>query len=365
MQRGPGRKALCPQPAPGHIHEETVISAIRKTLTATAFATAVLTGAVACGTAENLPAGQKLDQAFDKLGKERSASFELDLDADATTLKALDKGAKPGDEMPDQVARLLADAKISLSVQSKKPLDESGEKDITGLTMKVSSADADLIEYRIVGDYAYLHANASALAAQTGSPLPAADDLPESATAFKQLLNGGWIKVATKDLKSGASGFPTTQPTPDASTQSKLSKALRGVITREVELKDTGEKGGADHITATASVRTLLSEILKEIRPFTQDLPPGATLPSDTDLKKIPDQKVTADFALKNGKLSEVSLDLAKLAENAKVTKLALVLRVTKAAPTNAPTGAVEVRMDELVRGLAGAPAPESQTPTP
>ncbi|MEV5282681.1 hypothetical protein ACFYMW_35975 [Streptomyces sp. NPDC006692] len=347
----------------GPSHEEIVISAIRKTLTATAVVTAVLTGAVACGTAENLSAGQKLDRAFDKLGKEHSASFELDLDADATTLKALDKGAAPGDEMPDQVAKLLADARISLSVQSKKPLDESGEKDITGMTVKVSSTDADLIEYRIVGDYAYLHANASALAAQTGSPLPAAEDLPESATAFKHLLNGKWIKVPAKDLKSGVTGPQTPQTTPDADTQNKLSKALRGVITRQVELKNEGEKDGADHITATASVRTLLSELLKEVRPFTKDLPPGATLPSDNDLKKVPDQKVTADFALKNGKLSEVSLDLAKLTQNAKVTKLALVLRVAKAEPTTAPAGAVEVPMAELVQGFTGAPAPDGQSP--
>ncbi|MGW2657189.1 hypothetical protein ACWC1D_26470 [Streptomyces sp. NPDC001478] len=347
----------------GPSHEETVISAIRKTLTATAVATAVLTGAVACGTAENLSAGQKLDQAFDKLGKERSASFELDLDTDATTLKALDKGAAPGDEMPDQVAEFLSDARISLSVQSKKPLDESGEKDITGMTVKVSSTDADLIEYRIVGDYAYLRADASALAAQTGSPLPAAEDLPESATAFKYLLNGKWIKVPAKGLMSGVTGSQTPQTTPTADTQSKLSEALRGVITRQVELKNAGEKDGADHVTATASVRTLLSELLKEVRPFTKDLPTGATLPSDNELKKVPDQKVTADFALKNGKLSEVSLDLAKLTQNAKVTKLALVLRVAKAEPTTAPAGAVEVPMDDLMQGFTGVPTSDGQTP--
>ncbi|MFC9492649.1 hypothetical protein ACFTZM_42205, partial [Streptomyces hydrogenans] len=63
------------------------MSAIRKTLTATAVVGAVLAGSAACGTVEQLSAGKKLDQAFEKLGKETSLSFELDLDVDAQTLK--------------------------------------------------------------------------------------------------------------------------------------------------------------------------------------------------------------------------------------------------------------------------------------
>lgn len=95
---------------------ETAITAIRKTL---AVAAVVLAGTVACGTAENLTAAQKLDKAVDKLGQQTSLSFELGLDSDAATLKALDSGAAPGEEMPDQVAELLAGARVSVSVQSK------------------------------------------------------------------------------------------------------------------------------------------------------------------------------------------------------------------------------------------------------
>ncbi|KKD02056.1 hypothetical protein TN53_42655, partial [Streptomyces sp. WM6386] len=119
-----------------------IINAIRKTLTATAVVGAVLAGSAACGTAEQLSAGRKLDRAFEKLGKEKTLSFEVDLDTDVASLKALDAASDPapGEEIPDKAAEVLSGAKITVTVQSKKPLEESGEKDLVGTTMRVSTS---------------------------------------------------------------------------------------------------------------------------------------------------------------------------------------------------------------------------------
>ncbi|MFF7852772.1 hypothetical protein [Streptomyces sp. NPDC007904] len=351
----------------GRAHEEFIISAIRKTLTATAVATAVLAGSAACGTVENLSAGQKLDQAFEKLGKERSLSFELDLDADAATLKALDADAEPGEEIPDEVAELLSDARISVSVRSRKPLEKSGEKDFSAMAMKVSGPDGDLFEYRVVGDFTYVRSDVDALGRLSGTPMPSADELPDSAGAFKKLLAGEWIKMSTKEVEETGGGMaglspsggdePSTEPTLDATTQKKLTKALRQVIAREVDFETSGGSDGTEHIKATAPFRTLLTELLDELGPLAKELPAGAELPTAKDLADAPDEKVTADFTLKNGALSEVSVDLAELAENAKVKKFALVLRVGKGETAEAPAGATEVDMEELMEGfLGGAP---------
>ncbi|MYV54247.1 hypothetical protein GT042_17405 [Streptomyces sp. SID3212] len=335
------------------------ISAIRKTLTATAVVTAVLAGSAACGTVENLSAGQKLDRAFDKLGAERSLSFELDLDADAKTLQALDADAAPGEELPDKVAELLSGATISLSVQSKKPLADSGEKDFTTMGMKVSSTEGDLLEYRVVGDYTYFRADVATLASAMGTPAPPADELPAEAGAFKKILEGEWVKVATKDLQQDAlaQGEPSPAPTLDAKTQNKIVKALRGVISREVEFKTADEKDGTEHVTATAPFRTLITGLFDGIRPLAKELPAGLEFPTDKDFKDAPNVKVAADFALKNGALTEVSVDVAKLAENAKVKKLALVLRMSKGEKTTVPAGATEVKLDELLESVLGAGA--------
>lgn len=321
----------------------------------------VLAGSAACGTVENLSAGQKLDKAFDKLGEQRSLSFELDLDTDAATLKALDDDAQPGEEMPDEMAELLSDARISVSVQSKKPLEKSGEKDFTGMALKFSGPDGDLFEYRLVGDYTYARVDAEALGRMSGSPMPPADELPDSAGAFKKLLAGEWLKVSTKELEeaggplSGAEGGePSAEPTLDAKTQKKLTGALRKVIAKEVEFKTSGDSDGTEHIKATAPFRTLMTELFDALGPLAKELPPGGELPTAKDFKDAPNEKVTADFTLKNGELTEVSVDLAKLAEKAKVKKFALVLRMGKGERPTAPADATEVRMDEIMEGFFG-----------
>ncbi|MYS42243.1 hypothetical protein GTY23_13560 [Streptomyces sp. SID5998] len=316
---------------------------------------------------ENLTAGQKLDRAVDKLGEQRSLTFELGLDTDAATLKALDAEAKPEDKMPDEAAELLSGARISVSVESKKPLQDSGDKDFSAMALKFSGPKGDLFEYRLIGDDAYIRVNMDSFTQLSGVPMPGADQLPAQAGALKKLFAGDWIKVSAADLRktgeemargedgdgeSAASGKPTASPSLDPKAQKKLMKDLRRVVVKEVEFKSAGGSDGTEHVTATAPFRTLLSELLDEIRPLTRQLPSGGGLPTDDDLKDAPNKKVTADFTLKNGALSDVSVDLAPLTEKAKGKKLALVLHTVKGTRTTAPAGATEVRMDELMEGF-------------
>ncbi|MFJ8079250.1 hypothetical protein ACIQ6Y_01295 [Streptomyces sp. NPDC096205] len=324
----------------------------------------MLAGSAACGTVEQLSAGRKLEQAFEKLGKEKTISFELDLDTDAETLKALDASSdpEPGEEIPDEAADLLSGAKISVTVQSRKPIDESGEKDYVGMAMKVSTEDGDLIEYRIVGDYTYIRSDMDSVGKALGTPVPSAKDLPAEAGGLKKVLEGEWVKLDTKKMEEttaemgGEPGAePEPEPTLDAKTQKKLLEALRKTVAGEVDFKTAGEKNGSEHITATAPFRTLMTEFLGEVRPFAKNLPPGMALPTDKELKDAPNTDVTADFTLKNGELTEVRVDLAKLAENAKVKKLGLVVRMSEGQKPTAPAGATELSIEEVLGGFGAA----------
>jgi len=308
---------------------------------------------------EQLSAGRKLEHAFEQLGKEKTLSFEVDLDTDAASLKALDDSSDPapGEEIPDEAAELLSDAKITVTVQSKKPLEESGEKDLVGTAMKVSTPDGDLIEYRMIGDYTYIRADMDAVGKTMDSPLPDADDLPPEAGALKDVLQGKWVKFNTEEMnKAAAEGEGAgggSAPSLDSKAQKKLVKALRKVIAREVEFKTVGGGDGVEHVIATAPFRTLLTELLGEVRPLAKGLP----LPTAKELKDAPNAKVTADFTLKNGELAQVDLDLAKLAENAKVKKLGLTLRMREGTKPTAPAGATTLDMEELMNGLLGGVA--------
>ncbi|MFF1279573.1 hypothetical protein [Streptomyces sp. NPDC058299] len=319
---------------------------------------------------EQLSAGKKLDRAFDKLGKKHTLSFEFDLDTDAASLKALDAKSHPapGDEMPDDAAKLLSDAKIAVTVESKKPLDESGDKDLVGMAMKISGPDGALAEYRVIGDYAYLRADFKTIGKLTGSPVPGAEDLPPQAGALKNVFAGKWVKFDAKETQKAAAGgrdshgSPAPGPSLDAATQKKLVAAVREVVARDVHLKTAGGGDGTEHITATAPFRTLVSELLGKVRPLlAKDLPQGMELPTAKDLKDAPDTKVTADFTLKNGDLTEVDVDLAKLAETAKVKKLGLRVRLGEGTRPTVPAGATKLDLKALMQGFfAGAPTSDS-----
>ncbi|MER7492864.1 hypothetical protein ABT033_09570 [Streptomyces pharetrae] len=313
---------------------------------------------------EQLSAGKKLDEAFERLGKEKSISFEFGLDTDAQSLRALDASTdpEPGDEIPDEVADLLSGAKITVTVQSKKPLDESGEKDYVGMAMKVGTKDGDLIEYRVIGDYTYIRSDIDSLGKVMGAPVPSAKDLPPGASGLKDVLEGKWVKIDMKEMERTAAEMgaepgakPSPEPTLDARTQQQLLEALRETIAREVDFKSAGEKDGSEHITATAPFRTLITEFFDEIRPLAKKLPPGAEMPTAKDFKDAPNTKVTADFTLVNGELTEVYVDLAKLAEDAKVKKLGLVVRMGEGQAPTAPAGATELDMDEILGGFGAA----------
>ncbi|MEO3977589.1 hypothetical protein [Streptomyces sp. CAU 1734] len=349
----------------GRTYEETVISAIRNTLTATAAVTLVLATAAACGTVENLTAGQKLDRAFDKLGKEHSLFIELDLDTDAASLKALDAGSAPEDKLPAGMAELFTDGRVSFSLHSRKPLTESGEKDITAAAVKITGPQGAQAEYRMVGDTTYYRADLESFGKLMGSPMPSPADLPPGAEALEGALKGEWVKVSMKDLEKFTEQFDEPAgagaPKPeklddvlDAKTQKKIVGALKDTIAREVDFRTEDGKDGAERVTATASLRTLVTAMIGELRPLAAQLPPGVELPTAKDLKQVPDRKAAASFTLRNGELTEVSVDIAKLAKKDGVKKFGLVLRMGEAPKVKAPAGATELNLDELMGGLFG-----------
>ncbi|MGX1909736.1 hypothetical protein ACWIID_12830 [Streptomyces phaeochromogenes] len=324
--------------------------ALRKTLTAAVCTTALLAGVAACGTVENLTAGQKVDRAFEGLGEKKSLAFELGLDAKPSALAKLAGEAEPGEELPPELAELFTGVRVKVSVESRKPLADSGEKDLVGTGVTISGPDGVLAEYRLVGDHTYYRADMKALGEAMGFPLPSADELPESEKELKKVIEGEWVKVDTSELdragkgdKADKSGGPGEI---DTKTQQKILKAVRGVVARQVTFSNEGGSDGVERIVAKASFRELLTGVLDKLRPLADDLPAGAELPTDEDLKDAPDKRIAVNFSLKNGDLTRVSVDLAALADGPKGTRLPLVVKFGEAGDVSAPSGATEIPAD-------------------
>ncbi|AVH61228.1 hypothetical protein C4B68_16415 [Streptomyces dengpaensis] len=334
-----------------------MITAIRKTVTAAGCAAVVLATAAACGTVQNLTAGQKVDHAVDRLGEQKSLSFQLDLDADSDAITELAGDSGSDDALPPEFAKFISGLRVDVSVKSKKALSDSGEKDLIGTSVKIAGADGVLVEYRVVGDFTYYRADMKAVGEAMGFPMPTPEEIPDSEKEFRKVLEGEWVKVDTSELaeatqmsEESAKGSDSADEI-DAKTQQKIIKAVRGVIAHEVTFSAKGSSDGTEHVVAKGNFRDLIRGVFDKLRPLEGDLPPGTDLPSDKDLKEAPNKNVAVDFTLKNGDLTQVKIDLAVLAEDPKAAKLPLVLKFSKAGDVSAPAGATEIPVDKVPSG--------------
>ncbi|WP_428954204.1 hypothetical protein [Streptomyces sp. cg35] len=358
-----GYRGIFPARGP---HGEPVISVIRTTtLTAAGCTALLLATTAACGTVENLTAAQKIDRAADRLGERNSLSLELGLDAAPAALTKL-AGDTDGETLPPEMAKALTRSRISFSVRSKKPLADSGAKDIVGAGLKVTGPDGTLAEYRLIGDHTYYRMDMKAFSGLAGFPAPTADELPElppgeEGEMAKDVIDGKWVKFRTDDLVKGfeESGKAGKKETPkgstadslDAGTQKKIMKAVRSALEHNVTFTDKGSKDGTDHVTAKAPFRALLTDMFDKLRPLADELPEGAELPTEKDLKDAPNKKVAVDFAIKDGALTRVSMDVATLADDAQGVKVPMYVKFGEASDVKAPAGAREVPADSLMLG--------------
>ncbi|MES4904511.1 MULTISPECIES: hypothetical protein [unclassified Streptomyces] len=341
------------------------MTAIRKSLVAVGCTTALVTGVAACGAIENISAGKKLENAADKLGERRSLSMELDLDATPEQLIALSKSDSAAESMTREEAEALAGMKVSVAVQAKKPLAEAKDKDLVATRVKLSGPDGDLAEYRVMGKTAYVRMDMRAFGELTGEPVPSADEMPDSmpgGKALRQILDGGWVKIDTAEMEKareefGAGGGKKASGEPELTpgTSKKITKALKKLFAREVTIKDEGRRDGADHLVATGPVRTLVTGIFDELRPFTDEIPGAEDLPTAKDFKDLPNKKIAVDFAIKNGALAGASADLAPLAEGLKKgEKLPVTLTFKEGGKIAVPSGATELDIPGMAEAATG-----------
>ncbi|MFI8184547.1 hypothetical protein OG539_24635 [Actinacidiphila glaucinigra] len=346
---------------------------MRKGIAAAGCAAFIATTASACGTAENLSAGAKLQQAVDRLGEQKAVTLSVGLDGNEQQIWSALKGS---DGFTRENAELLAGIDVSLSVSAAKPLKDVKEGGAS-LALRISlGRGKDLLEVRgLAGGKTYLRLDLRrfmSLAGDLGTGkskgdmaqiqqfLDAADDLPSSYKSVKDALGGKWVSVDPKAFQefamsmgeNGPAGSPLPDtPELDAGTQKRVTKALRRALESNAKFADAGSKDGADIVKVTVPAGKTADALADALEPLADQLPEGV---SPSDLKDVPDKDVTVDVAVKDGTLSGISLDLDQFDSGDEIHG-ALPLTVgfaPDAAPVAAPAGATPLNPQDVMGAM-------------
>jgi hypothetical protein len=322
--------------------------------------------AAGCGNStgtSSKPPRQELTAGVDNLGDNKEMAATLKLAASAADLQALSKAS--GSPLDPTVAGLLASGDLTVEVKSDSKLsDLQGDTASNADMHLVLNVDnGQLIELYGVNNVLYLRADVRKILQLMdkeklfGELEARVAQLPAFAQAAVQ---GKWVSIngdAAKGLASQLGGGATASATPNAAQQKKLIDDIKAAIDKDVTVTRVGtdsEKG--DHLVITGNSRTLGTDLANALSSAVPGNPAASQLkPSD-----VPDKQVTADAWVKDGQLSEVSVDLvqfadAKDAASLKDKHLPLVMTFkTGGVDISAPSGATPIDLSQLLP-LVGA----------
>jgi hypothetical protein len=353
----------------------------------------ITAGAAACGDDEPSTPQGKVTNAFTHLGDQKSVTLGLSFDATAQQIYA---AMKDQDDFDQSDATMLAGLRISAALSSPKAFVDLKQGDKGGnLGFSVASGASDgkdgttLVGVRSVDGKVFLKVDLKAVAGldpndkdlkELGSVVDSADQMPSSFASVKALVKGGWVSLDPKafgdffkslgsqggssddsgsdDLGSGddplaglglPGGLPTALPSDLANKSvTQLIAPLRESLTRDAKLTDLGTRDGADHIEASIPARTLAKDLQDGLGSLSKSLPSEVTKGLD-DLDDVPNKTVKLDLAIKGGKLTHITVDLAQLDDTVH-GKLPLDLSIDdEAAPVSAPSGAQQLNPQDLM----------------
>ena len=285
----------------------------------TTLAAAAVLALTACGegtpdTPED-PKGE-LTASVENLGASDVLTTTLRLDTTAAALQSF--AADDGEKLSAADAEAIASAEIVVEVQSANGDDlsqlEGGDDNAANVSFRFVSNDDTLAELRVVNGDLYLQGDIRAILALVNQSEAYADvqkrvaAMPSFVQAF---VEGEWVSIngaAAKGLAGSLSGAQT----PSDKQGQKLLEDLQGIVQRDVTVTRDGSDERGDHLVLTGNTKSLARDFVEAA---SGALPAGSAAMGQFDPDDVPDRDVTVDVWVKDGVLSEISLDLVQFAK--------------------------------------------------
>ncbi|MDQ1696688.1 MAG: hypothetical protein QOJ03_2041 [Frankiaceae bacterium] len=297
------------------------------------------------GSTPSTPKGQ-LVAGVTALGDADVLTTTLKLDTTADALQAL--ASSSGDTLSSDTAAAIVGAQLVIETQSGKD---------KAFSVRAVDAGQTLFELRVVSSNLYLQGDLRAILKLAHRESALADvqaqvsQMPDFVRAF---VAGDWVSLDGTALAglAGSLGAPTGSASPAQGP--KMIAELKRILSKDVTVRDAGKEGRGEHLVLTGNTRALAQDIAQS---FVTSVPGGAAFSDKLKTSDVPSRPITVDAWVKDGALSQISVDLAQFADKADVpagTTLPITLTFEQSGDDiSAPGGATPVDLTQL-GGLIG-----------
>jgi hypothetical protein len=287
-------------------------------LTALAASGVVLATAACGGSAATTPKDPKgeLSASVTNLADSDVLTTTLKLETTADDLQSF--ASRDGDELSDADAAAIASAQVVFQVQSNNGAKLSelkpGDNDAANVSFRVLSSGTTYVELRVVDGDLYLQGDVKGILGLLHQDQAYADvqsrvaALPNFVKAF---VEGRWVSINGTAAQGLLGSFSGAQ-SPDEAQGRKLVEDLKGILDRDVSVTRAGSDDRGDHLVLTGNTRELARDFLEAA---STAVPGGQAATGQLDPNDAPDREITVDAWVRDGVLTEISLDLAQFAK--------------------------------------------------
>ncbi|WP_369359629.1 hypothetical protein [Streptomyces sp. cg2] len=324
----------------------------------------ISTASAACGPFEKVSAGTKVQRGFQKLGERKALTAEFRISANEKQIWSALKNTKG---FRRDYAKIMAGLRLSVWSAPDKPVKDvfkDSEANVhipSGYVFAVDGGQP-VVDVRSDGKKMYQRMDFQRLAKLTpqGSANLARQkgELDKLPSPLKEMTSGQWVAYDVKDFEEfakkkqpGPGAGPATQL--KVEDQKKVMDAFEKAFIDNADLKDAGSKGGADHVTATVPAKKAMTTLAKGLEPIAEKNPSLGSLKGSVE--DVPEKDIALDIAIKDGAVSELTLDLAQFADDDQKAdgELPLSIELKGEAPAfEAPSGAKVIKPKDLERAV-------------
>jgi hypothetical protein len=292
------------------------------TLLAAASAAGVL-ALTGCGSGSghntpNDPKGE-LTASVSNLGQTDSLTSTLKLGIAPADLQALAK--TDGDKLTAADAEAISSAQLVVQAHTTNGKDladlKAGDKNATAVSIRGLSKGHTYLELRVLSGDLYIQGDVKGLLNLAHQSKTYKEVQARAATLppfVKALVNGQWVSLngAAAQGLAGQFGVQAGGQSGSQPQSKKMLDDLQALLRKDVTVTKVGSDDRGDHLRLAGNAHQLANDAYQS---FASAVPGGGAALSQAKPQKVPNKKVTVDAWVKDGVLSEISIDLAQFAD--------------------------------------------------